>query len=482
MPPDASTISTVTDRVWEADVLPALEDYIRIPNLSPMFDPDWIESGHMARAVELLRAWCAARPLPGAVVRVHELAGRTPVVTVDVPAHGGDADGDGHDDDVVLLYAHLDKQPPMAGWRDGLDPFEPVRQGDLLYGRGGADDGYGTFAALTALEALEAAGGRHTRCILLIEASEESGSPDLPAHVEALGDALGTPSLVIALDSFCATYDRLWLTTSLRGLCGVQVTVRVLDEGVHSGSAGGVVPSSFRILRRLLDRVEDSATGEVLVPELYVDVPADREHQIVAAAAELGDTAAGTYPLVATRMREGDPAEQLRAKTWEPSLAVIGMDGIPPTASAGNVLRPFTTAKLSFRLPPTCDPQRAADAVVRTLAADPPHGAAVTIDVDDIGPGWNSPALAPWLDTAAEAASQAAFGEPYRAMGEGGTIPFMGMLGDRFPEAQFVITGVLGPGSNAHGPNEFLHVPMAKKVTEAIAHLLHAHAERFSRQ
>jgi acetylornithine deacetylase/succinyl-diaminopimelate desuccinylase-like protein len=472
-PPDNDTITHHVDHTWDADVLPALHDYIRIPNLSPNFDPDWEQHGHMARAVELVRAWCADRPIPGLTTAVHNLPGRTPVLVFDVPASPG-FEGD----DVVLLYGHLDKQPPMSGWRDGLDPFEPVREGELLYGRGGADDGYAAFATLTAIEALETAGGVHARCVLLVEASEESGSPDLPPHVEALSGALGSPSLVIALDSFCATYDRLWLTTSLRGLAGVTVTVRVLEEGVHSGAAGGVVPSSFRILRVLLDRIEDAATGEVLLPELYVDVPADREAQIVAAAAELGDTTAGTYPLVATRMRDGDPAEQLRAKTWEPALGVIGMDGIPPTASAGNVLRPFTTAKLSCRLPPTCDPQRAVEAVVRTLTAEPPNGAAITVDVDDVGPGWNAPPLAPWLDAAANAASTAAFGQPCRAMGEGGTIPFMGMLGEKFPDAQFVITGVLGPGSNAHGPNEFLHVPMAKGVTAAVAHLLHLHATR----
>jgi acetylornithine deacetylase/succinyl-diaminopimelate desuccinylase-like protein len=251
---------------------------------------------------------------------------------------------------------------------------------------------------------------------------------------------------------------------------------------VHSGSAGGVVPSSFRILRRLLDRVEDADTGEVLVAELHVDVPPDREAQIIAAAAELGGPAGGTFPTIATRHHEGDPAAQLRARTWEPSLALVGMDGVPPTASAGNVLRPFTTAKLSFRIPPTCDPQLAVAAIMRVLSADPPHGATVEVAADDVGPGWNAPPMAPWLEAAAEAASQGAFGQPYRAMGEGGTIPFMGMLGEQFPEAQFVITGVLGPGSNAHGPNEFLHIPMAKGVTTAVALLLDAHATRFSRE
>lgn len=466
---DARGIAVRVDQIWDDDVLPALQDYIRIPNLSPMFDPNWDKNGHMGRAVEAFEKWASARPINGMSVRTEEIEGRTPVLVVEVP-------GAGTRD--VLLYGHLDKQPPMTGWRDGLSAFEPVREGERLYGRGGADDGYAMFAALTAIEALQHAGGDHGRCVVLIEASEESGSPDLPAHVGALADTIGIPDLVVCLDSGCATYDRLWLTTSLRGLVGVELTVRVLDEGAHSGAAGGVVPSSFRVLRQLLSRVEDDLTGRILVPELHVEVSPGREEEIVTAADELGTAAGGTFAMISEMVGAGDPARQLRARTWEPSMAVVGMDGIPPVASAGNVLRPFTTAKLSFRIPPTCDPATAADALERVLSADPPHSAQVTIDIGDIGSGWESPPLEPWLAHAVDEASRAAFGEPARAMGEGGTIPFMGMLGAQFPDAQFVITGVLGPGANAHGPNEFLHVPMAKGVTTAVAHLLHVHANR----
>jgi acetylornithine deacetylase/succinyl-diaminopimelate desuccinylase-like protein len=471
---DRTAALTSIERAWDGDVLPALDQYIRIPNVSPLFDPGWAEAGHMRRAVELLADWARSRPIDGAVVEVHEVEGRTPVLLVDVPPRGGAGD------DTVLLYGHLDKQPAMTGWRDGLDPWVPVREGDRLYGRGGADDGYSMFAALTAIEAVQETGGRHVRCIVLIEASEESGSPDLPAHIERLGRRMGEPSLVIGLDSFCASYERLWLTTSLRGLVGLDMTVDVLREGVHSGMAGGVVPSAFRILRSLLSRIEDEGTGEVLVPALHVDIPAGRDDEMVAAAAELGDVAGGTWPFVegAGKQHAGDPAAQLRSRTWKPSVAVVGLDGVPAVASAGNVLLPSVRAKVSVRLPPTCDADAAAGALVAVLSADPPHGARVTVDVADIGPGWHAPPPATWLTEAVEAASELAFGQPARAMGEGGTIPFMGMLGARFPDAQFVITGVLGPGSNAHGPNEFLHVPAAQRVSAAVASILDAHARR----
>ncbi len=464
------------DRVWDDDIIPVLRDYIRIPNVSAAFDADWDGAGHMAAATELLRAWCqrhADAGLPGATVEVQQVEGRTPLLVVDVPPAGG-----GDPDDTVLLYGHLDKQPPFTGWRQGLGPWEPVIDGDRLYGRGSADDGYSTFSAIAALEGVRAAGGAHTRCIVLIEASEESGSPDLPAHLDALGDRLGDPSLVIALDSWCGDWDRLWITTSLRGLLDMVVEVQVLTEGVHSGAAGGVVPSSFRILRSLLSRIEDERSGELLIRDLHVDIPEQRLRQITATAAELGDLAEH-FPLAGDTRTERPSTEQLLiARSWQPSLEVTGIEGAPPPDAAGNVLRPSTAVKLSVRLPPTADPRLAAEAIERRLTTDPPYDARVTVRQGSAEAGWHAPPEAPWLARAIDRASAAAFGQPPRVLGEGGTIPFMGMLGHRFPEAQFVITGVLGPGSNAHGPNEFLHLPTARRVTAAVAHILDAHAGR----
>jgi acetylornithine deacetylase/succinyl-diaminopimelate desuccinylase-like protein len=472
----ADAASAHVDRTWDDDIVPVLHDYIRIPNVSVAYDAGWAEAGHMARATELLRQWCqrhADEGLAGATVEVHEIAGRTPVLLVDVPPIGS-----GSIYDTVLLYGHLDKQPPFTGWRDGLGPWEPVVDGDRLYGRGSADDGYSTFSAITALEALQATGGSHGRCVVLIEASEESGSPDLPAHLDALDERLGEPSLVIALDSWCGDWDRLWITTSLRGLVDMTLEVDVLTEGVHSGSAGGVVPSSFRILRSLLSRIEDERSGELLMRELHVEIPDERLRQITATAPELGDFAE-RFPLAGETRPERPSTEQmLIARTWQPALEVVGIEGAPPPAEAGNVLRPSTTVKLSVRVPPTADPVAAAAAIERRLTADPPYGAQVTVRRGSAEPGWHAPPEPPWLRRAIEAASVAAFGEAHRSLGEGGTIPFMGMLGRRFPEAQFVITGVLGPESNAHGPNEFLHLPTARRVTTAVAHILDAHARR----
>ncbi|MFN8020319.1 MAG: M20/M25/M40 family metallo-hydrolase [Acidimicrobiales bacterium] len=468
----ANPVQAHVDRVWDDEIIPALFDYIAIPNVSKAFDPQWDEHGHMRRAVDLVKDWCAARSIAGLTVEVHELPGLTPVIVMEVPAFGG-----GSNDDTVLLYGHLDKQPEMTGWREGLGPWTPVLEGEKLYGRGGADDGYAAFASLLAIEAAQATGYPHHRCIVIIEASEESGSPDLPAHLVALRDRIGTPSLVLCLDSGCLDHERLWVTTSLRGLAAGQLRVDVLREGVHSGGASGVVPSSFRILRELLARVEDAATGELTVPELHVEIPADRRAQAEATAAAFPN-AGNEHPYVpGLRPMVSEPSEQLLALTWRPTLSYTGIDGIPSVAKAGNVLRPFTAMQLSFRLPPTCDHAAALAALERVFTADPPSGAQVSFHGHS-GPGWNAPSFAPWLQTALDDASTEVFGNPSRAMGEGGTIPFMGMLGEMFPEAQFVITGVLGPDANAHGPNEYLHVPGARKITRVLALLMKAHAER----
>lgn len=458
--------------VWD-DIVPVLHEYIAIPALSQDFDADWRANGEIARAVELIAGWCRDRDIPGLTVDVIEHDDRSPVIVMEIPPTGL-----GAADDTVLLYGHLDKQPEMEGWRDDLGPWKPVLEGDRLYGRGGADDGYAAFASLTAVEAIHAAAGSHTRCVVLIEAGEESGSPDLPAWVDDLRDRIGSPSLVVCLDSGCIDYDRMWVTTSLRGMVMGTLTVDIVTEGLHSGDASGMIPSSFRIARQLLDRVEDSITGEPLLPELVADIPEGRIAEAQATAAEIGSIA-DHYPFVdGAGPTTNDPAEQLLARTWRTTLSVTGADGLPPTEKAGNVLRPSTSLKLSFRLPPIADPDEALRAITEALETDPPYGARVRFHSADSAPGWNAPVTADWLESALDAASTASFGASARTFGEGGSIPFMGMLGEKFPDAQFVITGVLGPDANAHGPNEYLHVPTGRRLTMAVAHILDAHARR----
>ncbi len=457
--------------LWDRQIVPQLIEYIRIPNKSPMFDAQWAEHGYMDQAVTLMEKWARSQPIPGMQLEVVRLPGRTPLIFIDIPGRG-----EGADNDCVLLYGHLDKQPEMTGWAEHLGPWKPVLEGDKLYGRGGADDGYAIFGSLAAILALQQQNVPHARCVVLIEACEESGSYDLPYYVDHLAGRIGKPSLVVCLDSGCANYEQLWLTTSLRGLAGGNLTVKVLEEGVHSGDASGVVASSFRILRELLSRLEDETSGRIKPQDLYVEIPPQRLEQAQQAVRTLGTAVYDKFPFVkGMRPMNEDPAELVLNRTWRPALSVTGVDGMPPLTSAGNVLRPYTAVKLSLRLPPTMDAAIAGKILKELLEKDPPYGARVTFEVEKASAGWNAPELSPWLEASVAAASQEFFGQPPAYMGEGGTIPFMGMLGEKFPGAQFLITGVLGPGSNAHGPNEFLHIPMGKRVSACVARVMADH-------
>ena len=463
-------IPAATDRIasqWDAEILPRLVEYIRIPAKSPHFDPSWEAHGHLEKVILLAEDWARAQPIAGLTVEIVRLPGRTPVLLFEVPGAGSRT---------VLFYGHLDKQPEMVGWRADGGPWTPIVENGKLYGRGGADDGYAIFAALSAIGALSAQGLPHARCIGLIETCEESGSYDLPAYLDALKARLGEVDLVIGLDSGCGDYERLWMTTSLRGLASGTLKVEVLTEGVHSGDASGVVPSSFRVARKLLDRLEDSATGWILPSSLHARIPEQRVGEAAQAAAILGDIVFRKYPFApGTRPMVDDGAEGLLNRTWRPALSVIGADGLPPIEDAGNVLRPMTALELSLRLPPTVDGHAATLAMKSLLEAEPPHAARVTFTPAQGATGWNAPPTQPWLAQALDSASRAVYGKPAAAMGEGGTIPFMAMLGERFPDAQFLITGVLGPKSNAHGPNEFLHLDYAKRLTACVASVLAAH-------
>ncbi|MET0732700.1 MAG: M20 family metallopeptidase, partial [Casimicrobiaceae bacterium] len=446
-------------RQWDDDIVPKLVDYVRIPAKSPHFDPAWQANGHIEKVIKLAEAWARAQPVRGLQVEIVRLPGRTPLLVFEVPATSV-ASGER----TVLLYGHLDKQPEMVGWRDGFGPWIPVIEDGKLYGRGGADDGYAVFAALAAIGALQAEGVPHARCVGMIETCEESGSYDLPAYLEALSARMGRVDFVVGLDSGCGDYERLWMTTSLRGLAAGTLTVDVLTEGVHSGHASGIVPSSFRIARQLLDRLEDASSGYIRPSLFHVQIPLERAEQTIATAAIMGDTVIHEFPFAGdTGPVDSDRTEALLNRSWRPALSVVGADGLPAIANAGNVLRPRTALKLSLRLPPTLDGEKATHDLKHLLEADPPHNATVKFEADQGASGWNAAPTAPWLARALDDASQAYYGKPAAAIGEGGTIPFMSMLGRQFPDAQFLITGVLGPHSNAHGPNEFLHVPYAKK-------------------
>ena len=460
---------------WDGDIVRQLTDYIAIPAKSPTFDADWAQHGHIDAVVRNAAAWVEAQKVEGLQLEIVRLEGRTPVIFFEIAATRAAST------QTVLIYGHLDKQPEFSGWRSDLGPWTPKYEDGKLYGRGGADDGYAVYASIAAVQALKTQGVEHPRIVGLIETCEESGSYDLLPYVDALRTRLGEVALVVCLDSGAGNYDQLWLTTSLRGNAAGVLKVEVLTEGVHSGDASGLVPSSFRIMRQLLDRLEDSRTGRLLPQSFHCEIPADRLAQAQATAAILGDELYKRFPWAHydcggatnfTLPTTTDPLEALLNRTWRPTLSVTGADGLPAFKDAGNVLRPYTAFKLSLRLPPLVEAGAAVRELKALLEDNAPYQAKVTFDCNDGATGWNAPSSAPWFENALNAASQNFFGAPCGTIGQGGTIPLMSLLSQGFPKAQMMVCGVLGPKSNAHGPNEFLHVPYAKKLTAAVAQVI----------
>ncbi|MFM6990990.1 MAG: M20/M25/M40 family metallo-hydrolase [Rhodoferax sp.] len=476
---DTAQVLHQVSQTWDGDIVARLSDYIAIPAKSPAFDADWAAHGYLETVVRNTAQWIEAQKVAGLTLEVVRLPGRTPVLLFEVAATRSASDTVSAK--TVLMYGHLDKQPEFSGWRSDLGPWTPKYQDGKLYGRGGADDGYAAYAAIAAIQALQSQKVGHPRIIGLIETCEESGSYDLLPYIDALRTRLGDVGLVVCLDSGAGNYDQLWLTNSLRGMASGVLKVEVLTEGVHSGDASGVVPSSFRILRHLLDRLEDSATGRLLPESFHCAVPAERMAQAQATADILGDELYKRFPWAhydcggASQFAlptTTDPLQALLNRTWMPTLSVTGADGFPEMKNAGNVLRPYTAFKLSLRLPPLVEAASAVQELKALLEDNAPYQAKVTFEGGGGATGWNAPDTAPWFEQALNAASQAHFGAPCGYIGQGGTIPLMNMLSTGFPKAQMMVCGVLGPKSNAHGPNEFLHVPYAKKLTAAVAQVI----------
>ncbi len=467
-------------QAWDSDIVQRLKDYVEIPAKSPSFDANWAEAGLLEAVVRNTAQWIEAQRVAGLTLEVVRLPGRTPVLFFEVASTRGGAQPS---DPTVLMYGHLDKQPEFSGWREDLGPWTPKYEDGRLYGRGSADDGYAAYAAIAAIQALKTQDVAHPRIVGLIETCEESGSYDLMPYIDVLRPRLGDVGLVVCLDSGAGNYDQLWLTNSLRGMASGVLKVEVLTEGVHSGDASGLVPSSFRIMRQVLDRLEDSASGRLLPASFHCEVPPERLAQARATAAILGEELYKRFPWAHydcggssqfTLPTTTDPLQALLNRTWIPTLSVTGADGLPDLKNAGNVLRPYTAFKLSLRLPPLVDAAQAVQQLKTLLEDNAPYQAKVTFEGGGAATGWNAPDTAPWLEQALNAASLAHFGAPCGHIGQGGTIPLMNMLSLGFPKAQMMVCGVLGPKSNAHGPNEFLHVPYAKKLTAAVAQVIAA--------
>jgi acetylornithine deacetylase/succinyl-diaminopimelate desuccinylase-like protein len=450
---------------FERFVFPALCEFVSIPNLSPFYDPDNATVAETERVIQLVSDW-AALHVPEARIECLRKPGLWPVLLIDVP---------GDDDTSVLCYGHLDKQPPMEGWSEGLGPRDPIVRGHKLYGRGAVDDGYAAFAYLVALRALRAQGRRRPRCLLVLETTEESQSIHLPQYFEDIFDRAGDVQLVVCLDSVCGDYERLWYTTSIRGAVMGELRVGILAVPVHSGHASPIAASPLRVARSLLSRLEDEASGEISDPALNAAIPQQVRRGLQTAASIIGrgvfDELAfcpGVSPTVE------DPLKALTVNTWAPALSITGIDGLPSVNFAGNVTVPSVSLKLSTRLPPTAPAKVAAERMKQLFETDPPYGAQVSFEVTGASDGWWAGELPGWLLREVDAASNRHFGASAAPIGVGGSIPFIKPLADGFPGVPILVAGLIGPEANAHGADESLDMPACRQLTASLTDILEA--------
>jgi acetylornithine deacetylase/succinyl-diaminopimelate desuccinylase-like protein len=465
---DYEITKKLIDADFEKEVLPNLSEYIKIDNLSPFYDPEWNTNGKQDNAAKFCLDWVLRQNIKGLKGEIIKEADKTPLIFIEIDAHGSDKN--------YLLYGHFDKQPHFTGWAEGLGPCTPVIKNGFLYGRGGADDGYAIFSSIVAIKAVQTQGGKHGRVVIIIEGSEESGSPHLIPYIEGLKDRIGKPDLMICLDSGSQDYDRLWVTTSLRGVCMADVTVEVLAEGVHSGAGTGYAADSFMILRNLLDRIEDSKSGKI-IDAFQVEIPKSRVEEATKVADLKGDHVLENVKLLpGVKGLTDNNAELILNNTWRASLAVVGASGLPDHKLAGNVLRPSTTVRISMRLPPSYDGEKAAPLLKDILTKDVPYNAKVTVELRKPGSGWNNKDLSEKLTNSLNVSSKKIWGKELLSFGEGGSIPFIKQLADAFPACELLVIGVLGPNSNAHSCNEALHIDYCKGITVTVAHTLNDYA------
>jgi len=450
------------DKEFDTNVIPTLMEYIKIDNLSPFFDPQWETNGKLEKAAQLIVDWVNKQNVKGLKASVIKDDKLSPVIWINIDSNGGNGN--------VLMYGHFDKQPHFDGWIEGTGPTTPKIIGDLLYGRGGADDGYATFASVLSIKALQQFDVKHGTINILIEGSEESGSPHLMHYVEKFADKIGTPDLLVCLDSGCKDYERIWITSSLRGNLVKNIKVECLKESLHSGGTGHA-PDSFTVIRQLLDRLEDSKTSEV-VKDFHVEIPDAKYKEAKNVTSILGEEIILPKRLEGVKLIHNDLSELYLNGTWRPTLCILGQTGLPSHLFAGNVLRESTTIRLSMRIPPTLNADKASEIFDQIILSNPPYNAKISIESRKPSFGWAAKEFSQKLYKSLSESSLSLWGEDCQTNGEGGTIPFINSLSQKFENCDFLVIGVLGPGSNAHAANETLNIPYCKKLITALVHAL----------
>ncbi|CAI2368334.1 unnamed protein product [Moneuplotes crassus] len=448
---------------FQSMFLDPISEFIKVPNLTPSFDPEFQTNGLIEQAIDNVKGYAESMDIPGLKFHVHNEEGRAPMALIEIPGNGKKN---------IMVYGHLDKQPHMEGWTEGTGPTTPTIIGDKLYGRGSTDDGYVSFATLTAVKNILDQGQEIPRIVLVLEAEEESGSKDLVYLLEKCKDIIKTPDVCLCCDSGALDYKTLWLTSSLRGSMGMNVKVSIAKDAFHSGICGGAMPETFRIANNLLDRLEDPITKRMEKFEVEIEDRFKEEAKNIVGL--VGTDLYKDFKLLeGCRPIHHDNLEEMYLNiNWRPALAVCGADGLPTLSKAGNVVRASTSLRLKIRLPPSLDAKEMCDEVVKTLSEDVPFGAKIEFDDVSSGSGWVMKDLKEETSKAIHESSEEFYEKKAGLYGIGGSIPFLKTLEGIYPETEILAMGVGGNDCNIHAPDETLDIPYMKKFIPTLSHIL----------
>ena len=447
--------------------LPWTKKFVAVPNTSKAFDPEWETNGRLETACQLCIEYAQAIQIEGIELEMHKDPGVSPLLL------GRVAPSKQVGSIRIVTYGHLDKQPYHSEeWEEGLHPTTPVEKNGYLYGRGAVDDGYNFFTVLAVLKAFQELRIPHDEFLLFYECNEESGCTDIAHYLNKLKEQIGAPDVMFCLDEGSVSNQMFSLSTSLRGALNFSLKVSVLEKSMHSGVASGIVPSSFRIARELLERIESGKTGE-MVPELQVPVP---EQKLKEASANAKLNGSGIHTSLC--MCKGVQPVTLNLEelylnnVWKAQMEVIGQGGIPSLAQAGNVLRDHTELLVSLRTPPTLSCTAAFDTIKNILTSQVPYNAKVEVEMESFGDGWFSGHLSAALISTVDKHSMEVFGNPALLYGSGCTIPFIHLIQQQLPKTLLLVTGADLPDSGIHGPNERLDIEFLVRFAKTFACIL----------
>ena len=467
---DKKSFEKYIEKMFTYNMIPNLMNFIRIPNLSPAYDYEWNTNGLLLKAANLIIAYAKSLEIKNAQINLIQDKGYSPLIFIEIPASRP------NDNRTVLLYAHFDKQPHGTGWDDDKGPTKPVIQNGRLYGRGSADDGYASFSMLTAIKACQEHNCPLPRICLIFEGAEESTDEHLTYYFNKLLPIIGENVIAfIPLDSGCADYDRLWITNSLRGVCDYEINIQTLDNNISFGpEASGRIAENLFILRKAIDAVMDTSTGDVKIEEFYVkDIPEEIQEEMDKEIEIVGEQFFKEIPLYeGVKPLKTDIKEAMINNRWKPTCSILGIDNCPKIEDNGFGVKKSITVKMSMRLPPGIDSHAALEALKKVVKENIYFDAKVKFLSAEVADGWKLTNFSEKTKNVLNKASKEYFGNELVFKGMGGSIPFITYFQTKYPNADVICTGILGADCFEHGPNENLHLEACKKMILVLCYFL----------